>query len=60
MEKLNIDTKIHEALGMTIITKEDVRGRRLPPAVEIWPKEDSFNPSGISLEEAEEAMRKML
>jgi hypothetical protein len=60
MEKLNIDIKIYEALGMTILTKEDVAGRRLPPAVEIWPKDYLFNPSGISLEEANEVMRKML
>ncbi len=60
VEKLNVDTKIYEALGMTILTKEDVAGRRLGKPIEIWPKDYLFNPSGISLEEAREAMRKML
>jgi hypothetical protein len=62
MEKLNIDTKMHEDIGMTVVTKEDVVGRRkrLRPIIEIWPKDELFNPSGISLEEAKEAMRKML
>ncbi len=61
MEKLNIDAKIHEDIGMTVVTKEDVVGRkRLRPTIEIWPKDNLFNPCGISMEEAEEAMRKML
>jgi len=59
MKILNVDTKIHEAIGMTILTKEDVASRRLGEPMEIWPKDCSFNPSGISLEEARGAMRKM-
>ncbi len=61
MEKLKVDTKIHEDIGMTIVTEEDVGGRRkrLRPTIEIWPKDDLFNPCGISFEEAKEAMRKM-
>jgi hypothetical protein len=62
MKELIVDTKIHERLGMRILTAEEVARYDLRPEnfhrnVK-WPEERSFNPSMVTLEKAMEAMSK--
>jgi hypothetical protein len=55
MEKLIIDSKLHERLGFTILSKEDIEKRRCKNPLDT---DNGFNPKGITLEEARIAMQK--
>ena len=57
MDDITVDLSIHEAIGMTIITTEEhemyrEHMERLPPSNPEWPKDELFDPRGITLEEA--------
>ena len=56
--ELKIDTSRFEAMGMTILTAKDVEGMRSLRAKE-WPEDHGFEPKGVSIEEAQIAMRKI-
>ena len=46
---MNIDT--YRRQEFTILTAEDVKGRRVIRPEEKWPKDEPFNPKGVSVEE---------
>ena len=58
VEKLVVDTKLFEDLGMTILTEQDVKSRRQSLYPTQFPEGYSFAPRGVTLEEARYAMSK--
>jgi hypothetical protein len=59
MKELIVDTKIHERLGMKILTAEDVEAFRDCSAAMNWPEDYTmFSPEAVSIEKAMKAMRK--
>ena len=61
LSKLKVDTKAYEDMGMTILSIEDIEGMRSNRIAMNWPEDYSWGePGGVSLEEAREAMRRML
>ena len=56
-EDLTIDLSLHKELGMTVLTYGQVKDRKVDRSEEEWPEEDSFEPSGVTFEEAREAMK---
>jgi len=67
MNDLTVDISIHEAIGMRVIStpeSEYDRKRRCREAREEadkmeWPKDELFNPIGITMEEAQKAVDMM-
>jgi len=59
MHKLKVDSQIHQKLGMRILTNNDVAKLERHVQFMEYPKDIPFNPKGISLEEAQEIMRKI-
>ncbi len=55
MSKLKVDLELHRKAGMTILTAEQVRGRKTEVFAP-WPKGRAFLPKGITLDEARDAM----
>jgi len=57
MKELTVDHKIHEAMGMRILTNEDVKGLRSERAHMEWPEDQPFDPKGVTLKEAQKTMK---
>ena len=60
MIKLKVDHQIHRDLGMRILTEEDVVGLRSENPYMKYPEDEAFEPKGITFEEAQEMMKRLL
>ena len=56
---MNSNTDIHKKLGFKILAKEDVQNQRTKRPNVDWPKDEPFEPKGVTYEEAKEAMKKI-
>ena len=56
MDGITIDVSLHNKLGITVLTSEQVKNRRISESAEEWPEDDPFEPAGVTFEEACAAM----
>ena len=56
-EELTVDLSLHQRLGMTILTSDEVRKRQKTKAAEEWPENSLFEPKGVTVDDACAAMK---
>jgi hypothetical protein len=56
-EDITVDFSLHNKLGITVLTSEQVKGREMSLSTEKWPKDEPFEPVGITFKEACVAMQ---
>lgn len=56
LEQLTVDSRAYNDMGMTVLAASTVETRKLERPTESWPSNPAFEPMGITIEEAREAV----